>query len=171
MSSLNKPNPIQTYILTYLIQNYFLCLGRHDFNKQRSYIGRQASCLYLADISVFDTGKQVVCIFCHSMASFSTQMEIQKFSACHICNSEDIVNVIQAWHFHHTFPFIIKHNVDLYRWQCIRELVQAKDYVINIKLPNNPGNDNRMLFIGLFVIALLIFSYLSSYHVHFREPQ
>ena len=45
MSSLNKPNPIQTlYILTYLIQNYFLCLGRHDFNKQRSYIGRQASC-------------------------------------------------------------------------------------------------------------------------------
>ena len=46
MSSLNKPNPIQTlYILTYLIQNYFLCLGRHDFNKQRSYIGRQASCL------------------------------------------------------------------------------------------------------------------------------
>ena len=48
MSSLNKPNPIQTlYILTYLIQNYFLCLGRHDFNKQRSYIGRQASCLVL----------------------------------------------------------------------------------------------------------------------------
>ena len=46
VQSLNKPNPIQTlYILTYLIQNYFLCLGRHDFNKQRSYIGRQASCL------------------------------------------------------------------------------------------------------------------------------